>query len=263
MALISNPSHVCNFCHHKADIDLPHRLFWRCSACGLLSRSHAPSGDELARLYGAGWVEPEREMDLTGDMNAYLARTYARKLAASLHLHSLSGLKILDYGAGRGAMLTALQEAGVEAYGVEPFGCEYLRSRGLKAFATMDEIPKGINFDGIILMDVIEHMPEPWRVIRDLCLSLKDDGWMYLATPNAGGLKSRLLKGAWKQAVNPGHLYLFTAATLERILLESNLSPRRLMWFVSHKGRRMADLPSLLLQLLRLDGELRYMAYKR
>ena len=253
----------CPFCdgainQHWRTVDV-----WKCSQCGLLFRNPMPYQDELAKLYEKGWSQAYQHRSETGGTDLYLARVYARKLAGLLHRKNFSGLKILDFGAGRGAMLTALAELGADVCGVEPFGYQFLKERGFTTFRTLDEVPKGLTFDGITMIEVIEHLPAPWNEIRRFSEILKDSQWTYIATPNACGLNARVSRSSWREVLKPGHLIFFTPRSLETILTNCGMARyRRLPWFIHYSKNPIRILLHYILQALYLDGELRYLAWK-
>src|SRR5205823_4085133 len=150
-------------------------------------RHPLPSEKDLAKIYQKSWLDPYEYRSETGGTDLDLARTYVRRLANSLGFKDFSGLKILDFGAGRGAMLTALKELGADVCAIEPFGYQFLENKGFITFRTLDEIPVGIIFDGIVAIDVIEHLYAPWNELRRFLEILKDSGWVYISTVNAGG----------------------------------------------------------------------------
>ncbi len=78
--------------------------FWRCPGCQLLFRSPMPTGQKLADYYQSGWEQPESRTEKTGGTNLELAQAYVRHLGRELGLRSFRGLRVLDYGAGRGAL---------------------------------------------------------------------------------------------------------------------------------------------------------------
>jgi hypothetical protein len=101
-------------------------------------------------------------------------------------------------------------------------------------YSLIVEIPEGLYFDGGLLVVGIEHFVDLWQVIEILREMHKPDGGLNIASSNAAAIKSVIQKDAWEQAMNPEHLYLRTCSTLERVLLESELSPKRLRRFVAH-----------------------------
>lgn len=242
-------------------------LFWKpsgilkCRSCGLLCREVTPSQEALAELYGAGWADPAHNESETGGTDLALARKFANRLARSLSLESFAGLKLLDFGAGTGAMLGALAELGAEVHGVEPFGYEYLRHRDFHVYRSLDEIPAGIVFDGVITMNVIEHIPRPWEAITGLRQKLKPGGWLLVSSPNSDGLNARLHRSNWREAKKAGHLLLFNPSSLELLLRRCGYHGcRRLHWLLPY-GNGLA-IRDYCLQSLWLDGELKYLAFE-
>ena len=256
-------SPCCPFCHAIATLYWRGASICRCSQCSLLFRSQLRSEEDLWRLYNRAWQEPHEHTSETGGTRLDLARTYAGKLLTSVGLGDMNGLRILDFGAGRGAIVAVVSDLGAEAYGVEPFGHGYLQNRGLKAYRTLEDIPEGMFFDGIITIDVIEHLLAPWNELRRLRHFLKDNGWIYIATLNSNGLNARLHKSRWREVRKPGHLYFFTPRSVEAILHNCGFRRySRLRWFIQYSSNPLRTSLHYVLQALRLDGELRYLAWK-
>jgi hypothetical protein len=237
--------------------------FFRCPQCELLFRHPLPASGELSKLYGRGWADPEQNLRETGGTDLLLARLFAAKLAASLGLRDFSGMRLLEFGAGRGAMLQVLQDLGAETVAVEPFGHEYLRRKGFEVFSDLKSLPQNQRFDGVITLDTIEHLAEPWVEAGQLQMLLKPGGWLFVSTPNARGLNARISRDQWREAHKPGHIVLFTPESLRRILHGCGFGRvERLQWFFGYTSNRLRTCRDLALQLLRLDGELRYLAFK-
>lgn len=254
----------CGVCGGNAHPHWEKLSFWKCASCGWMFRDPCPTADELGQLYNSSWRAPEKNRRDTGGTNANLSRECASRLAASVGVKDFRGLRLLDFGAGKGEMMRVLQEMGADVYGVEPFGHDFLVTQGLKAFHTLDEIPSEIRFDGILTSDVIEHLRTPWDEIAQLRDRLKDSGWVYLSTPNADGLSAKLRREQWKEAGRPGHIVFFTSGSLKRTLERTGYSEcRRLKWFVNYRAGAFRRGMHYMLQSCAMDGELRYLAFKQ
>lgn len=241
----------------------PTIAIWRCPGCGLLSRNPMPCAEELYRLYTESWLDPQRNTKETGGTTLDLADICAATLARALGVKDLSGLRVLDFGGGSGAMVEAVSKLGADAYAVEPFGYQYLRQRGIRAFRSIGELSNGPSFDGIIATDVIEHLPTPWQELAELRDLLADSGWAYITTPNSKGLRARLHRSRWREALKPGHITLFTPRSLEAVLRQCGFRRyQRLDAFVAYSEKPMRRCLHYVLQWARLDGELRYLAFK-
>jgi len=159
-------------------------------------------------------------------------------------------------------MLAALAYLGADVYAIESFGSHFLRERGYKVFRTLDEIPKGLLFDGIVTIDVLEHLTTPWNELKRFMEICKTNSFVYIATPNVGGLNARIYGSRWREALNPSHLVLFTPRSLEQVLASCGYKRyRRLRWFIRYSRNPALLLLRYPLQASRLDGELRYLAW--
>jgi 2-polyprenyl-3-methyl-5-hydroxy-6-metoxy-1,4-benzoquinol methylase len=253
----------CRYCNGRTAIYWRSLSFWKCPACRLIFRHPLPETESVIELYVNSWSEPLTHTSETGGTSMNLARIYVRKIAESLGVTDFSGLKILDFGAGRGDVLIALSEMGAEVYGVEPFGYQRLLNMGFKIFRTLDEIPSGVTFDGIVTMDVVEHLGSPWQEIARFDLLLKKGGFIYISTPNANSLRAKIQGDRWKEAMRAGHFVLFTESSLETILDKSGYKNRkRLKWYIQYNKSRIQNVLGYLLQSVLIDGELRYLIRK-
>jgi len=165
----------------------------------------------------------------------------------------------LDFGTGRGDMLAVLSELGADVYGVEPFGYEYLEDKGFKVFREIEDIPKGFLFDGIIANDVIEHIFCPWDVMDKLYGLLNVSGWLYIATPNTGGLNAVFSRARWREFYNRGHIRFFNSSCLKSVFFKFSITKyKRLRWFIRYNNNPLEILVHYFLQFFRLDGVIRY-----
>ncbi|MBU2044050.1 MAG: class I SAM-dependent methyltransferase [Candidatus Omnitrophica bacterium] len=262
MVKVAKSLEQCPFCSHK-DVRLYNKtlFIWRCLSCGLLFRKISES--EFVKLYKDAWSDSGKHIDEIGVTTLDLARSYLQKIAESLGLESFSGLKILDFGTGRGEMLTALSESGADAYGIDPFSYNYLDGRNFKVFRGIEKIPEEVSFDGIIANDVIEHLFSPKDRIKDLYKLLKNGGWLYIATPNNSSLNARVFMSGWREFYNPGHIWFFNSVCLERIFSELGIAKyKRLHWFIQYDRNPLRKLIHYLLRFSELDGVLRYILRK-
>ncbi len=238
--------------------------FLQCRECGIIFRDPFPSGTELANFYREGWKAPEESIVETGSTDELIARQLAESLMDTLAIRSLSGMRILDFGAGRGAMTLELTKRGAKLVAVEPFGYEFLTKRGVSVYRDLAHVPDRLSFDGIVSLEVIEHLRDPSGVLADLYKRLSPGGWLLITTPNADGLLARLMGQRWREAAKPGHVVFFTPAALLKILEKIGFSEvQRPRWLIRYQ--RASPLRAFLhfgLQKLAVDGGLRVVAYR-
>lgn len=143
--------------------------------------------------------------------------------------------RLLDVGCGSGAT----GEAAKQQYGVaEVWGIEALASVARQAQARLDRVlvgdvetcleacPDGA-FDCVVCADVLEHLADPWDVLRQLHRVLSAEGTLVLSVPNLRHLKV-LLKIVTDRfeyepegVLDQTHLRFFTRHTIVQMLTQT------------------------------------------
>ena len=133
-------------------------------------------------------------------------------------------LSLLDFGCGLGLTLEAANKIGWNAFGIEmnDFCLKFCRERNQNVFSDLTKINENTKFDIITLFDVIEHVPNPTDLLRNLKTKLKDNGFLIITTPNWNSLERILFQNDWK-AIDPQHYHYFTKNTIINSLNKSKL----------------------------------------
>lgn len=148
-----------------------------------------------------------------------------------------AGGKLLDVGCAIGVFLAMAKHRGWDVVGVDvsPFASSYAREKlGVNAIAgeLEDAGFPDRHFDVITLWDVIEHFPDPIATLREIRRILKDDGVLFVNTPNEQSLLKVLARffylasaGRFTYPVHKmyheWHLSYFTAQSLTTVLARS------------------------------------------
>ncbi len=133
-----------------------------------------------------------------------------------------TGASVLDLGVGDGALLRyIIEQKQVQGYGldVSPKAVAYCREQGLNV--ELADINKPLTeylrqpYDYIILSEIIEHLPDPERLLNDLRAFVRQG--LIVSIPNTGfhQHRLRLLLGRFplQWVVTPGeHLRFWTRA---------------------------------------------------
>jgi SAM-dependent methyltransferase len=248
----------------RATLHWPAPRFLRCKECGVIYRDPFPDAPSLARLYCESWESPTVNTRETGSTDAAIAISLINSLVKTLGRRSLVGMRVIDYGAGRGAMSLELKRRGADVVAIEPFGCDYLIELGVSAYRDLSDLPAALRFDGIVCLEVIEHLRNPRGVMASLYGLLSPGGWLLLTTPNAAGLPAKLTGPRWREAVKPGHIVLFTPAAIRKTLLDIGFCDvRRARWFIRYPHASLARAAAHFgMQGLSIDGGLRIVARK-
>ena len=140
-------------------------------------------------------------LEFYGDTAAFLFETtiwnrsplktgMRRWIAERLQRTFPSGARVLTYGDGLGFDSIYLAQAGhhVDYYDLSEQGREFLaglcRDSGARVEILFEEssIPS-TGYDAIVCLDVLEHVPEPERVIQQLCQWLRPNGFLFVHAP--------------------------------------------------------------------------------
>jgi len=126
--------------------------------------------------------------------------TFGRELTRNLAIEAArddwKGAKVLDVGCGEGSIAQAFAESGARVTAIE-----YSRERVATIAHRQSENPAQANFelvsgdahhlpfsdqdfDLLILADVLEHVKDPWQVMKEVSRVLKPHGLLYAAMPN-------------------------------------------------------------------------------
>lgn len=141
--------------------------------------------------------------------------------------------RILDVGCGAGANARALLASHPEAriHGVEPNerAAALAREGGIEVFHGMlhewlATKPEG-SFDGVVLSDVLEHIPDPVKFLRELlAYDGVRDATFVISVPNYAVWYNRVFTAlgtfdySWSGLYDRTHLRFFTRKSLEKLL---------------------------------------------
>ena len=111
--------------------------------------------------------------------------------------------------------------SGWEKYGIE-LSEEARRvsaGKGIKAFETLEDaaFPEEF-FDVVTMFAVIEHLPDPRGVVKELTRVLKRDGLFVIMTGDVKSLKAKIKDRKWHMYRPPEHLYFFSARSLDFLM---------------------------------------------
>lgn len=151
--------------------------------------------------------------------------------------------RILEVGCAEGQLGRLLRARGHHVTGIELVPEAADRARPwLDHVVTADIEANGFPFppaafDAIIFADVLEHLIDPWRVLREAVELLTDDGCVIASIPNVQNLDVllRLARGRWdyreRGILDVGHLRFFTLHTIRGLFAQAGLE-------LSHVGHR-------------------------
>ena len=192
---------------------------FRCAACSQMQTVPLLSDAELPPLYANYY--PRRQIDIDAllhqvgepDMPRERVRRWWSGTDNQGHYAAKPGTTVLDYGCGAGLSLLEIRKLGAEGYGLEADlnvrqVVEALKLRIHVGSIDDDPFP-GVRFDLIVLNQVLEHIPQPDRLLAKLAARLKPGGQAALSFPNSASLYARRFGRDWINWHIPYHLHHF------------------------------------------------------
>jgi 2-polyprenyl-3-methyl-5-hydroxy-6-metoxy-1,4-benzoquinol methylase len=129
-----------------------------------------------------------------------------RSVLAAIKARVPPGGRLLEVGCGLGLFLHVAASEGFRATGVDPAACacEYARTRlGVDArtgFVHTAGFAPG-SFDAAVLNDVIEHIADPYSLLRQVHPLLRPGGFLVLETPNEDALINQVSWWLWRASL--------------------------------------------------------------
>ena len=202
--------------------------YWRCQACDCLFLHPLPL-DRLAAIY------PPNYYSYAGTDASFIGwikdRLDARRFRACLRRIPGESLGVLDVGGGCGWVLDLIRRIDArvtytEVVDLDPRAGDEARARGhAYSCVRIEEFESTRNFDLILLLNLIEHVESPRRVLACLAGRLSPQGLMLVKTPNHASLDARLFaRSFWAGLHVPRHWTLFTKRSFATLLEGTGLS---------------------------------------
>lgn len=133
--------------------------------------------------------------------------------------------RLFDIGAATGFFLKIAQKRGYSVEGVEMSDYAALMARrdGINVYSgdMMSLALSAESFEVVTMLDVLEHMAEPFKELLEVKRILKVGGLLVVNAPNGQSLLARVLKTNWHLVLPPEHLFYFSPKNLS-MFMEAN-----------------------------------------
>ncbi len=223
----------------------------RCTECGLYYVTPRLKPKVLEAMYNSDEISPHSYYAETKDADR---QTFRKRLAIIEQVLGRKG-KILDIGCNIGTLLFLAKERGWLCEGMD------INARVRRSFhnsgihITIGNVlaasyPKE-SFDVIVMNDLIEHVPQPKKLLMKVRSWLKDDGVLFLVTPDGGSAMFSFLGRRWFHLKPNEHLHYFTRSSLERLFHDTGYR----IVYLRHLGRHRS-LKTLAIKSASLFGPL-------
>jgi SAM-dependent methyltransferase len=221
----------------------------KCEACGLgraIASNFKPEEYYTTDYFSGG--RADGYADYRG-AEPILRREFARTVRF-IRKYRVAG-RLLEIGCAYGFFLKEAQ-AFYDVSGIEiaQEAADFCRSRDLRVVTGVPEAMTLKQFgavDIIVLLDVVEHLPDPQQVLAACSAHLNPDGIIVITTGDFASFFARIAGRHWRLMTPPQHLWYFTPKSLWRLgeslglKLEAYDHPRKLvpLSLIAFQLRRM------------------------
>jgi 2-polyprenyl-3-methyl-5-hydroxy-6-metoxy-1,4-benzoquinol methylase len=195
-----------------------------CNACGLQFVSPRLKPEAILEGYREGadeqFVSQARGRELT----------FAKCLDVIERVRAGRRGRLLDIGTAGGSFLKVAKDRGWTVDGCEPnrWLCDWANQHyGLTITpgTVFEQNYPAARFDVVTLWDVLEHTPDPRRVIEECRRLLAPGGLLVINYPDIGSWIARVMGRSWVFLLSV-HLYYFTRTTIARLLTDCGFEMR-------------------------------------
>jgi len=176
--------------------------YWACEECGFTWSPELCAKDPAwfaEHIYNSDYIKFDPEY------GGERAARQAKNLIFAYHW-ARKKIRHLDYGSGDGLLTKKLAKAGFDSTPYDPF--------------VHTEVPVG-KFNLITCFEVLEHVPDPGRLMADLAGYLDDEGVLITSTLLRD--KDVPLDQWWYAAPRNGHISLYSGTSLGKLAVANGL----------------------------------------
>lgn len=185
--------------------------YLHCERCGLFRLDNVP--DNLGDYYPNDYYAlPSLErLDEIASANLFKIDTIKRFMPKG---------KLLEIGPAYGVFALQAKQAGyqVDVIEMDERCCEHLAEVvGVNAICSAsphDVLVTLTSHDVIALWHVIEHIPDPWKLMQAAAENIAPNGILVLAAPNPDAWQFHVMGKQWPHLDAPRHLYLLPVQAL-------------------------------------------------
>lgn len=223
----------CPYCSNEGKLyitttDLNRRItdikfkYYLCEFCSLLYLANIP--ENISNYYPDNYYYIPQSKD-----ELILLSQHEKYKLDIVQQHKTSG-KLIEIGPATGGFAYLAKEASYDVSVIEMSEkcCVFLKDTlGLNVVHSNNEVMslrQQDNADVIALWHVIEHLFEPWSLIKAAAEKLNPGGVLILATPNPKSIQFNILKGEWVHLDAPRHIRLLSEEFIKNIAELSGLN---------------------------------------
>lgn len=198
-------------------------VFFECLECGLIWLDKDKWPSDMSNHYSSVYYdESYRGRDNLNEAFGYRFRM--------LDKYMPNPGKILEIGAASGDFLSMLKNRGYEVYGVELSKRASVRAKenyGIDLFCGILNDAHFVSgfFDYVVMYHVLEHIPNPKEILREIHRILKPGGILLIEIPDPKSFDAKMSRRLLLSILDcPHHIYAFPQKFLKNIAVQYGFS---------------------------------------
>jgi 2-polyprenyl-3-methyl-5-hydroxy-6-metoxy-1,4-benzoquinol methylase len=201
-----------------------------------MAQTLIPEGTSLSSYYNSERYHSHKNKNTSNKDRIY---SFVQNLMFRFKRHLIkrysTGSKLLDYGTGVGNFSKFMIDNGFNVLAIEPDkqAMKASISKSVDTVSHLKMLSDKERFNTITLWHVLEHIPDPYKIITELKLHLDKKGIMFIAVPNLNSHDCLYYKSNWAALDVPRHVWHFTSPGIQMLMQKAGfeLVKRHPLWF--------------------------------
>ncbi len=203
--------------------------FCKCQSCKFVFSNPYVSEDSIVEFY-SHLEDAEYSEEAQGRSRNF------HSIVKKLEKIKKPDKSILDIGAASGIFLNIAKKEGYKISGIEP--SEYLVSEANKKFnikifnGIIENYQSNDKYSVISLLDIIEHLVDPDKFIKNIDKFIKAEGILVIVTPDIDSITAKIFKRKWWH-YRIAHINFFNLSSIQYLLRNNNyeiIKKKRYTW---------------------------------
>ena len=215
---------------------------WKCNACNGMFTQDVPDQQAIGAYYKSDNYISHTDTNKGLVNNLYhqvRKRTLRQKQQLINKVTGLNHGRLLDIGAGTGAFVNQMKQAGWDVTGLEPDAATVRRAKdlyGLTLKSSSELLNMAAeNFDAVTMWHVLEHVHDLHGTLEKIKDIMVNSGVLIVAVPNYTSFDATAYQQYWAAYDVPRHLYHFSPLSIRLLMDKHGLVVDKIkpMWFDS------------------------------